>query len=109
MNEARRDVSLLEPRDATDTFCTCPRCELLAHHMILGEGNYAPTLLADANGKFTIDASYFGQRTSGRYVERECVFFGHRWKRDYQAPSNPNTTRDVIATTADAPQPEGDA
>lgn len=70
----------LAPRDDQDTFCTCPRCELLAHHAITGRGHYEPPLLRDSNGRLTIDASGFGQRTTGRYTERTCSFCHSIWR-----------------------------
>ena len=40
-----------------------------------------------------------------KFCDARCVCRCH----DVRPPSNPNPTRDVIATTADAPPPEGDA
>jgi hypothetical protein len=70
----------LQPRDANDTFCTCPRCECLGHHPITEHGHYRPNLLADADGRLTIEASGFGQRTSGPYTERTCTFCKFTWR-----------------------------
>jgi hypothetical protein len=70
----------LAPRDADDTFCTCPECELLAHHPITASGDYRPTLLEDSHGRLTIEATGFGQRTTGRYTARTCTFCHFTWR-----------------------------
>lgn len=70
----------VQPIHPFDTFCTCPRCELLGHHTVVEHGQYKPNLLADMHGRLTIDATGFGQRTSGPYTERRCTFCDFRWR-----------------------------
>lgn len=100
---------LIEPRDATDDFCSCPQCELAAHHLILEveTPHVRPPLPPEARALMELarctnspelykhylgralqlsgggcDVTDFAVALHPPRVKRECVFCGHRWMRD---------------------------
>lgn len=95
---------LLEPMSSTDDFCSCPKCECLARHRIIGVDVAAerPTLPAEARALLELargasDMTSYSQyiframRVSGLDslpepdpplgVTRQCVICGHEWKK----------------------------
>lgn len=73
-------MTTLEPRDCTDTFCTCPNCGLLGHHAIVGQGAYQGWV-EGADGAH-IDVRILGSPPEGTpYTQRECSFCSRRWSK----------------------------
>jgi hypothetical protein len=94
-------VELLEPASATDDFCSCPSCAMMAHHLIklpdpvpqlspraralmeLARGTSSPELykryLMQAMHESGAPTLYHAQIST--QVTRTCVFCAHEWTR----------------------------
>jgi hypothetical protein len=74
-------MTRIDPRHRLDTFCTCPSCGLLGHHLIVEQGIFERPWVPGVGGD-RIDVSGFGDPLDGTpYVRRRCVFCHHEWNR----------------------------